>query len=98
MRGCLVQPNGTGPFSAVVVIHENRGLNPDIEDVARRLGVEGFLALAPDGLAPVVGTQVTTTMAAPCRPISTKASCEQTCSTAPAISRRTACPVANWQP
>lgn len=55
MRGYLVQPNGAGPFPAVLVIHENRGLNPYIEDVARRLAVEGFLALAPDGLSPVGG-------------------------------------------
>ena len=55
MRGYLVQPNGAGPFSAVLVIHENRGLNPYIEDVARRVAVEGFLALAPDGLSPVGG-------------------------------------------
>jgi carboxymethylenebutenolidase len=55
MRGYLVQPTGNGPFPAVVVIHENRGLNPYIEDVARRLAVEGFLALAPDGLFPVGG-------------------------------------------
>ncbi len=55
MRGYLVQPAGSGPFPAVLVIHENRGLNPYIEDVARRLAVDGFLALAPDGLAPVGG-------------------------------------------
>lgn len=55
MRGYLVQPVGDGPFPAVVVIHENRGLNPYIEDVARRLAVEGFLALAPDGIAPIGG-------------------------------------------
>ncbi len=55
MRGYLVQPAGTGPFPAVLVIHENRGLNPYIEDVARRAAVEGFLALAPDGLSPVGG-------------------------------------------
>lgn len=55
MRGYLVQPVGNGPFPAVLVIHENRGLNPYVEDVARRLGVEGFLALAPDGLFPVGG-------------------------------------------
>lgn len=55
MRGYLVQPAGEGPFPAVVVIHENRGLNPYIEDVARRAAVEGFLALAPDGLFPVGG-------------------------------------------
>src|SRR4026209_192342 len=55
MRGYLVQPAGTGKFPAVLVIHENRGLNPYIEDVARRVAVEGFLALAPDGLAPLGG-------------------------------------------
>jgi carboxymethylenebutenolidase len=55
MRGYLVQPAGSGPFPAVLVIHENRGLNPYIEDVARRVAVEGFLALAPDGLFPVGG-------------------------------------------
>ena len=55
MRGYLVQPTGDGPFPAVLVIHENRGLNPHIEDVARRAAVAGFLALAPDGLSPVGG-------------------------------------------
>ena len=55
MRGYLVQPAGSGPFPAVLVVHENRGLNPYIEDVARRLAVEGFLALAPDGLYPLGG-------------------------------------------
>jgi len=55
MRGYLVQPTGDGPFPAVLVIHENRGLNPYIEDVARRTAVAGFLALAPDGLSPVGG-------------------------------------------
>ncbi|MBS1201359.1 MAG: dienelactone hydrolase [Proteobacteria bacterium] len=55
MRGYLATPTGTGPFPAVLVIHENRGLNPYIEDVARRAAVAGFLALAPDGLAPVGG-------------------------------------------
>ena len=55
MKGYLVQPKGQGPFPAVLVIHENRGLNPHIEDVARRAAVAGFLALAPDGLAPVGG-------------------------------------------
>ena len=55
MRGYLVQPTGEGPFPAVLIIHENRGLNPHIEDVARRAAVAGFLALAPDGLSPVGG-------------------------------------------
>jgi len=55
MRGYLVRPSGDGPFPSVLVIHENRGLNPYIEDVARRAAVAGFLALAPDGLAPAGG-------------------------------------------
>lgn len=55
MKGYLVQPSGAGPFPTVLVIHENRGLNPYIEDVARRAATEGFLALAPDGLFPVGG-------------------------------------------
>src|SRR5262245_56019007 len=55
MRGYLVQPAGSGPWPAVLVIHENRGLNPYVEDVARRAAVDGFLALAPDGLTPLGG-------------------------------------------
>ncbi|MEZ5728166.1 MAG: dienelactone hydrolase family protein [Burkholderiaceae bacterium] len=55
MRGYLVKPAGDGKFPAVLVIHENRGLNPYIEDVARRAAVAGFLALAPDGLFPAGG-------------------------------------------
>ena len=55
MRGYLAQPAGEGPFPSVLVIHENRGLNPYVEDVARRAAVAGFLALAPDGLSPVGG-------------------------------------------
>jgi len=55
MRGYLVKPVGNGPFPSVLVVHENRGLNPYIEDVARRCAVEGFLAFAPDGLFPVGG-------------------------------------------
>src|SRR3954454_23727098 len=55
MRGYLAQPKGNGPFPVVLVVHENRGLNPYIEDVARRAAVEGFLALAPDGLFPAGG-------------------------------------------
>jgi carboxymethylenebutenolidase len=50
-----VRPAGDGPWPAVVVVHENRGLNPYIEDVARRLGKAGFVALAPDGLTSVGG-------------------------------------------
>ncbi|SEP75104.1 carboxymethylenebutenolidase [Loktanella sp. DSM 29012] len=56
VRGYLVRPaNATGPLPAVLVIHENRGLNPYIEDVARRLAKAGFMALAPDGLTSVGG-------------------------------------------
>jgi carboxymethylenebutenolidase len=55
MRGYLVQPAAGGAHPAVLVIHENRGLNPYVEDVARRTALAGFLALAPDGLAPLGG-------------------------------------------
>ena len=55
MKGLLARPAKGDRFPAVVVIHENRGLNPYIEDVARRLATEGFLALAPDALTPLGG-------------------------------------------
>ncbi len=56
VRGYLVKPAAAvGKLPAVVVVHENRGLNPYIEDVARRLAKAGFLALAPDGLTSVGG-------------------------------------------
>lgn len=56
VRGYMVKPAGVeGKLPAVVVVHENRGLNPYIEDVARRLAKAGFLALAPDGLSSVGG-------------------------------------------
>lgn len=55
-RGYLVTPGGTdSPFPAVLVIHENRGLNPYVKDVARRLAKAGFLAFAPDALHPLGG-------------------------------------------
>ena len=58
VRGYLAKPaNATGELPGVVVIHENRGLNPYIEDVVRRLAIEGFVALAPDALTPVGGYQ-----------------------------------------
>ncbi|KSV84950.1 dienelactone hydrolase family protein [Sinorhizobium sp. Sb3] len=57
MKGYLVRPaEVSGKLPAVIVIHENRGLNPHIRDVARRMAVEGFLALAPDFLSPSGGT------------------------------------------
>ncbi len=56
VRGYLVRPAGVeGKLPAVVVVHENRGLNPYIEDVARRLAKAGFMAIAPDGLSSVGG-------------------------------------------
>lgn len=56
VTGYLVRPAGDpGRLPAVVVVHENRGLNPYVEDVARRLGKAGFIALAPDGLSSVGG-------------------------------------------
>ena len=57
MTGYLAQPAGqSGQLPTVIVIHENRGLNAHIQDVARRLAVEGFIALAPDYLSPLGGT------------------------------------------
>ena len=55
MKGYFARPAGTGKWPGVVVIHENRGLNPYIEDVARRLAVDGFVAFAPDALTPLGG-------------------------------------------
>ncbi len=55
-QGYLVRPaNPTGPLPTVLVVHENRGLNPHIEDVARRLALENFLVFAPDALFPLGG-------------------------------------------
>jgi carboxymethylenebutenolidase len=55
-RGYLVRPaNATGQLPGVLVVHENRGLNPHIEDVARRLALENFVAFAPDALFPLGG-------------------------------------------
>jgi carboxymethylenebutenolidase len=57
MAGYLVRPAEVeGKLPAVIVIHENRGLNPHIKDIARRMALEGFLALAPDFLTPAGGT------------------------------------------
>jgi len=56
VRGYLARPKGDEKRPGVVVIHENRGLVPHIEDVTRRFGLEGFLAMAPDALSPLGGT------------------------------------------
>jgi carboxymethylenebutenolidase len=56
VRAHIARPKGGAKLPGVVVIHENRGLNPHIEDVTRRVALEGFLALAPDALSPVGGT------------------------------------------
>jgi carboxymethylenebutenolidase len=57
MSGYLAMPaDASGPLPAVMVVHENRGLNPHIKDVVRRMALEGFLALGPDFLAPQGGT------------------------------------------
>ena len=52
----FARPKGDAKLPGVIVIHENRGLNPHIEDVTRRVALEGFLALAPDALSPLGGT------------------------------------------
>jgi carboxymethylenebutenolidase len=55
-RGYLVRPaNATGKLPAILVVHENRGLNPHIEDIARRLALDNFMAFAPDALTPLGG-------------------------------------------
>jgi carboxymethylenebutenolidase len=56
MRAYLAMPKKGKKFPAVIVIHENRGLVPHIQDVTRRMAKEGFMALAPDALSPVGGT------------------------------------------
>jgi len=56
MRAYLARPAKGKKFPAVIVIHENRGLVPHIQDVTRRMAQEGFLSLAPDALSPVGGT------------------------------------------
>ena len=56
MRGYFVRPaNASGRLPGIVVVHENRGLNPHIEDIARRLALDNFVAFAPDALFPLGG-------------------------------------------
>ncbi len=56
MKGYLCRPaSAGGKLPAVLVVHENRGLNPHIEDIARRLAVDGYMAFAPDALTPLGG-------------------------------------------
>ena len=56
VRGYLARPaRASGPLPAVLVVHENRGLNPHIEDIARRLALDNFIAFAPDALFPLGG-------------------------------------------
>jgi carboxymethylenebutenolidase len=56
VRGYMAVPaNAKGKLAAILVVHENRGLNPHIEDIARRLALEGFIAFAPDALHPLGG-------------------------------------------
>lgn len=56
MNAYLARPKASGNYGSVVVIHENRGLNPHIKDIARRVAKAGFIALAPDALSPLGGT------------------------------------------
>ena len=55
IKGYLARPAAAGKYPAVLVVHENRGLNPYVEDVARRLATSDFIAFAPDGLTSVGG-------------------------------------------
>lgn len=56
MKGYFAKPQKKGKYGSVVVIHENRGLNPHIRDITRRIAKEGYLVLAPDALSPFGGT------------------------------------------
>jgi len=56
VQAYLARPKGEEKLPGVIVIHENRGLQPHIEDVTRRMALEGFLAIAPDALSPLGGT------------------------------------------
>ncbi len=56
IRAYSARPKGATKLAGVIVIHENRGLNPHTEDVARRVALEGFMAIAPDALSPLGGT------------------------------------------
>ena len=56
MRAYSARPKGAKKLAGVIVIHENRGLNPHTEDIARRVALEGFRAIAPDALSPLGGT------------------------------------------
>lgn len=58
MKGYLARPKAPGKYPAVVIIHENRGINPHIEDVTRRVALAGYIALAPDALSPFGGTPI----------------------------------------
>jgi carboxymethylenebutenolidase len=60
MKGYLARPSKKGKYPCVMVIHENRGLNPHIEDVTRRVALEGFIAMAPDVLSGQGGTPADT--------------------------------------
>ena len=63
MKAYVARPKKQGKYPAIVVIHENRGLNPHIEDVTRRAALQGFLAISPDALSPLGGTPVDTDQA-----------------------------------
>jgi carboxymethylenebutenolidase len=56
VRAYSARPKGAAKLAGVIVIHENRGLNPHTEDIARRAALEGFMAIAPDALSPFGGT------------------------------------------
>lgn len=56
MKAYVARPKQNGKYGGVIVIHENRGLNPHIEDVTRRVALEGYVAIAPDALSPLGGT------------------------------------------
>ena len=99
MRGYLVRPTGgEGPFPSILVIHENRGLNPYVKNVARRAAAAGFWPWRPTVCPPWAATRATMTTAAPCSAVSTATNCARTSSMAHAGSRATNCPQASSAP
>jgi len=65
MKAYMARPTGKKKLPAVIVIHENKGLQPHIKDVARRVALEGFVVIAPDALSPLGGTPVNPDEATP---------------------------------
>ena len=95
--GYLARPaKAAGDIPAILVIHENRGLNPHIEDIARRLALEGYVALRPTRCSRSAAIRATRTRRASCSASSTRPRCRPTSSPRRNCSRRRPAPTAAW--